>query len=215
MASKSLEQIWQEMQLQTEAKKKEEIKQKEHAEKQAELARQKYVKESVRIFEQSIAFQNSVSSSSAGGTFCGRLITHTNTMWLYPEVDVNTGLTGTTYSYSRNGDNLVFENIESLVQVYLAIVNASLISQPIPNAGYSMGVGTKLLNKKKPLNFVLSNGDVIVKWILVEQLTDQSELPVGGQSPKGTIGFVTTFTIWKTPEELPDPYLDMFYVKCA
>ena len=212
MSGKSLDQVWQEMQLQAEARRAEQQKlqmqQKAAEEARREAARQQYLKE-IRMYEQASVAQNSISSSSAGGTVCLQYTTHTNSVWLYPETDVKNGLTGTTYSYTQNGNDLVFEDLTSLVQTYLAIVNSSLLSQPIGNQGYSLGVGTKLRNRKTKLNFVLTTGEVIVRWVLVEQITSQSALPVGGDSPDGTVGYVTVYTIWNSVGELPDPYMDL------
>jgi uncharacterized delta-60 repeat protein len=84
-----------------------------------------------------------------------------------------------------------------MANLYDEIFTRTAITQPIGNEGYSLGVGTILLDLTNELYFKLSGSDeLIVTWRLTEQLTDQSTLPVSGDSPTGTVGYLTRFENW-------------------
>ena len=79
--------------------------------------------------------------------------------------------------------------------VYYDIYAQTVITNPGSNPGFSIGEGTYLEDQGKTLRFQLQGGKIVVVWRLVRQITDQSSLPSGknGNSPNGTIGYVTTF----------------------
>jgi hypothetical protein len=124
-------------------------------------------------------------------------VTVIDTTWLYPEINVTRALATTTYKYTYDGDFITCPDIASIAGVYEAIWNSTAVSQPINNAGYSLGVGTLLEDQGKELRFRLTSGQVIIVWRLVKQLTPQQPatvIPVPGNStPNETIGYITTF----------------------
>jgi len=125
------------------------------------------------------------------------MITFGNTVWMYPPADVEYGLAHTTFSYRRVGNTLIFPDMNNLSAVYTDIYNRTAETQPIGNAGYTLGVGTSLLDMGKEIQFELPGGNLVITWRLMRQLTPQlpaTVIPVPGNSPNDTIGYVTTFT---------------------
>lgn len=207
MEKKSLEEIWNQME-QKRLFEKQTVEQKEtELYEQRETARKEYLKV-MRMYE---AISNTNTSSAAAGAGGSHVryksfVTITNTVWLYPIADTEYALTGTTYSYTRNGNTLTFADQNTLIAVYLEIFNRTAVTQPIGNVGYTLGVGTKLKDLSDELYFKI-NDTLMVTWRLVEQITNQSDLPVGGDSPNGTIGYVTVLENW--PDPLPNTDLDL------
>jgi hypothetical protein len=123
-------------------------------------------------------------------------------------------LSSTTIPYILSGDTLYLDNITDMGNLYDEIFTRTAITQPIGNQGYSLGVGTILLDLTNELYFKLSGSDeLIVTWRLTEQLTDQSTLPVSGDSPTGTVGYLTRFENWPIGQrpEYYDPVLSEPY----
>lgn len=122
-------------------------------------------------------------------------ITILNTAWLYPEADVKAGLASTSYSYDYTGDAIICPTLADLIGVYTAIYDKTVISQPIGNVGFSIGVRTLLEDMGHELRFCLTGGEVVIVWRLVKQLTLQSTgvIPSPGNSPNETVGYITTF----------------------
>ena len=122
-------------------------------------------------------------------------ITILNTAWLYPEADVKAGLALTSYSYDYTGDAIICPTLADLIGVYTAIYDKTVISQPIGNVGFSIGVRTLLEDMGHELRFCLTGGEVVIVWRLVKQLTLQSTevIPSPGNSPNETVGYITTF----------------------
>lgn len=205
---KSLEEIWNEMEQKRLLEKQIVEQQEQQLYEQREKARQEYLK-NMRMYEAAINNANSAAAGGAGGTKKKYFITITNTTWLYPIIDIENGLAGTTYSYTRNGNDIICQDQETLIGVYLDIFEASAVSQPIGNVGYSLGVGTILRDLKDEI-YLKINDQLMVTWRLVEQITNQSDLPAGGNSPTGTIGYVTILENW--PDPLPNSYLDLALV---
>ena len=118
-----------------------------------------------------------------------------NTMWLYPMVDIERAMATTTYTYTFDGTNIVCPDMSNLVGLYGDIYQQTRISQPNGNEGFTLGVGTSLQNFGKTLYWQTPNGNLVIKWQLVQQLTDQSNayLPSPGNSPPRTTGFITTY----------------------
>ena len=123
-------------------------------------------------------------------------ITVSNTSWLYPTADINIALAKSTRKYKYDGNIITCPDLSTLIGVYTDIYNQTVISQPTGNVGYSLGVGTLLEDMGKEIRFKLSNGQVVVVWRLVKQLTPQSPstvIPSPGNSPNLTVGYITTF----------------------
>jgi hypothetical protein len=141
-----------------------------------------------------------------GSTF----LTITNTNWLYPPSDLETALSLTTIPYTGIGDSLYFSSITDMGNFYDEVFQQTAISQPVGNQGYSLGVGTELQNLVTPLFWkLLDTDEVIVMWILTQQLTEQSTLPSPGDSPNGTIGYLTRYENWPVNDrpQFYDPVL--------
>jgi hypothetical protein len=208
MEKKSLEEIWNQME-QKRLFEKQTVEQKEtELYEQRETARKEYLKV-MRMYEV-ISTTNTPAAAAAagagGGTKKNYFITTTDTVWLYPIADTEYALVGTTYSYTRNGNTLTFADQNTLIAVYLEIFARTAVTRPGSNPGYTLGVGTILKDLKQELNFKI-NDQLMVTWRLVEQITNQSDLPVGGNSADGTIGYTTLIENW--PDPLPDSGLDL------
>ena len=70
------------------------------------------------------------------------------------------------------------------------------MAQPIGNEGYTLGVGTMLEDLGREIRFTLTSGEIIMRWRNVLQLTPQlpyNVIPNPGNSPGGTVGFITVF----------------------
>jgi hypothetical protein len=137
-------------------------------------------------------------------------VTVINTTWIYPEVNIKAALATTTYKYTYDGDFITCPDIESIAGVYDDIYNSTAVSQPNGNPGYSLGVGTLLEDQGKELRFRLTSGQVIIVWTLVKQLTPQTPppeniIPVPGDSPNETIGYITTFISYGRAALSPNP----------
>jgi hypothetical protein len=138
-------------------------------------------------------------------------VTVINTTWLYPEINITRALATTTYKYTYDGDFITCPDIASIAGIYDDIFNSTAISQPINNAGYSLGVGTLLEDQGKELRFRLTSGQVIIVWRLVKQLTPQTPAPgniipvPGNSTPNETIGYITTFLSYGRAALSPNP----------
>jgi hypothetical protein len=118
-----------------------------------------------------------------------------NTVYLYPEADIQRALASTSVPFSDDGVNITVANLTDLTTLYSNIFAQTIISQPVGNTGFSCGVGTLLEDLGKDRQFLFSDGQVVIKWRLVRQLSPQTNPPVAipGDSPVNTIGYVTTF----------------------
>jgi hypothetical protein len=96
-------------------------------------------------------------------------ITATNTFWLYPVENINSVLSTTTYT--QIGNRLIFATKTDLNTFYDNVFNSTATSQPVGNQGYSLGVGTIVKDLQTELNLELANGELMVKWRLVQQIT--------------------------------------------
>lgn len=142
----------------------------------------------------------------------GYYITIIDTVFLYPNADINAALANTSIPYTFDGTNLVCQTTDDLVAIYLEIYNQTAISQPIGNQGYSIGVQSFLQDFGKNLYFKLPDGTVFVQWRLVQLVTPQTKapnnvIPVPGDCPPDVVGYVTVYTSF-TRNSLPDPYMD-------
>ncbi len=118
-----------------------------------------------------------------------------STTYLYPKVDIDRALATTAATYTFDGTNIVCPTISDILSVYYDIYAYTTVSNPGGNPGYSCNAGTLLEDMGEKMQFMLENGEVIVKWQLVKQLSPQTTPPVQspGDSPLGTVGFVTVF----------------------
>jgi len=142
-------------------------------------------------------------------------ITLVNTVWLYPPVYVDAGLAATTYPYQRIGNIVICPDIIALKGVYGDIFGKTSIAQGSGNAGFSLGVGTNLQDMGEDFVFQLPGGVDIIRWRLVRQLTPQYpiyDIPTPGNSPNGTIGYVTVFTAWAANASPDSNVFDEMYV---
>ena len=118
-----------------------------------------------------------------------------STTYLYPKANIQSAFATTTSSYTFDGENIVCPTIQDLLTLYNDIFIKTTISQPIGNTGYSCNAGTLLEDLGESMFFKLVGGQTIVQWRLVRQITPQVNPPLSepGNSPNGTIGFVTVF----------------------
>lgn len=151
-----------------------------------------------------IAPSSSATSGGAGYQMVDSYVTIINTSWLYPLADYNYILEETSIPYTIEDNRVVFDNITDLYNFYEAVYFKTAESQPIGNVGYSLGVGTHLKSLEQEIHLELSSGLRIVTWSLCKQLTPQSDLPSGGNSPDDTIGYTPTYTDW-TQDGEQDP----------
>jgi hypothetical protein len=123
-------------------------------------------------------------------------VTVLNTAWLYPEADIHAALQTTTYSYTYTGTIITCPTLADVIGVYGDIYSKTVLSQPVGNEGYTLGVGSLLEDMGREITFCITGGEVVIIWRLVRQRTPQlpaTVIPNPGNSPNGTIGFVTTF----------------------
>ena len=135
------------------------------------------------------------------------LRTVVDTTWLYPIADIEAALATTTHEYTFDGTNIVCPDYDNLVGIYLDIIDRTGISQPTGNLGFSLGVGTMLEEMGEEI--YLKVGDMTwVHWRNVRQLTPQSltYLASPGNSPAGTIGYVTVSTSFGRNNPAPNTF---------
>ncbi len=178
-----------------------------------DLDRKDWIQKS-KILESVSINQSSSNPSGSGSIVYYRTII--NTIWIYPIVDVNYifDILSQSISIVRVGNNYNFNTLQDLIDFYEAVYVRTSIQQPTGNAGYSLGVGTILKSKRKRINLNF-NGLTVVKWVLMEQITNQSDLPSGGSSPDGTIGYGSVYLDWNldgiadlTSDSVPSSNLD-------
>lgn len=208
--SKSLDEIWEKMQKDLQAKKNAELARENHIFEIREKQRREYVEKN-RIFES--LSQTSVASAAAGGSnVYEEYISQTNTIWLYPQADLDAHIStyivsGNTYQtapglspsviFTRNGNVFSFATVAEIVTFFGEVYTLTTVSQPVGNQGFSCGVGTRTRARRQDkLILQLNSGVKIVEWALMTQLTSQSSLPVGGNSPDGTVGWSNIYCDW-------------------
>jgi hypothetical protein len=165
---------------------------------QRERARQEYLQR-MRLNER--VFNPSAAASSpvvAGGYLSLTYKTIVDTAWIYPESDVEEAynILESTITITRSGNDYIFLTLVDLVTFYNAVFNRTAIDQPVGNLGYSLGVGTVLRGLRVELNLKLQSGITVVKWALMKQITNQLDLPSGGNSPVNTIGYGAVYLDW-------------------
>ena len=209
--SKSLDEIWEKMQKDLQAKKNAELAKENHIFEIREKQRREYIEKN-RIFES--LSQTSVASAAAGGSnvVYEEYISQTDTVWLYPQADLDTHIatyivSGNTYqsapglspsvTFTRNGNVFSFATVAEIVTFFGGVYLVTEVSQPVGNLGFSCGVGTRTRARRQDrLILQLNSGIKIVEWALMTQLTSQSSLPAGGNSPDGTVGWSNIYCDW-------------------
>ena len=207
--SKTLEEIWEKLQQESKAKKDAENSKEMAIFELKEKQRQEYLERN-RMYETLNAQSAAAAAGSGGGSIIENYISQTDTMWLYPQVDIDTHLAtylfsnntylygaSPSYTFTRSGNVYSFSSLSGLVNFYEGVYNVTAVSQPIGNVGYSCGVGTRTRARKKDrLILKLNSGEKVVEWSLMTQLTNQNDLPSGGDSPQGTVGWSNIFCDW-------------------
>lgn len=132
-----------------------------------------------------------------------------NTMWLYPQEDIDIALASTSYKYTFDGTIIICPDMENFIGLYTDIYDQTAISQPIGNQGFSLGVGTFLQNFGKTIYWQVPAGNLVLKWQLVKQLTPQTTdyIPVPGNSPNDTVGYIVTYN-----PQGPNQFIEANYV---
>jgi hypothetical protein len=164
---------------------------------------------------------SSSSPSAGGGNANQEWISQIDTIWLYPQEDIDnflgtlqlTILGSDVYSYqaiglspsvsfTKNVNVYSFEDLNSLVYFFEEVYKQTEISQPLGNAGYSLGVGTITRARRNDrLILKLDSGIKVIEWALMTQITNQSDLPTGGNSPNGTVGWGQIYCDWNLDGE--------------
>lgn len=241
--SKSIDEVWKHMQFQRNQQELRRAEQERKFREQREIQRQEYLiqtKMNERVGVSNTS--NAASSAAGGGTPIQDWIVYQNTAWIYPQTDVDQavenmnadillgppqvekGLTYSSVSFTREDNyTFVFPTLSDVINFYTEMYFQSAVSQPVGNAGYSLGVGTILQSRRGPnIVFKLVSGIEIVKMTLMTQITNQSDLPSGGNSPNGTVGWGSTYLDWNAdgvadvatdtpPNEWVDPLRFKFY----
>jgi len=209
--SKSLDEIWDKMKKDLQAKKNAELARENHIFEIREKQRREYIEKN-RIFES--LSQTSVASAAAGGSnvIYEEYISEINTIWLYPQADLDAHIStyivsGNTYqtapglspsvTFTRNGNVFSFATVAEISTFFGGVYLVTEVSQPVGNLGFSCGVGTRTRSRRQDkLILQLNSGVKIVEWALMTQLTSQSSLPSGGNSPDGTVGWSNIYCDW-------------------
>ena len=211
--AKSLDEIWNKMQQELKAKKDSEITKEKEIFEIREKQRKEYLERN-RMYEALTSQPTAAASSAAGGgsKLYEEYISQTNTMWLYPQADLDTHIatyivSGNTYqsapglspsvTFTRNGNVFSFATVAEIVTFFGEVYLVTEVSQPVGNLGFSCGVGTRTRARRQDrLILQLNSGIKIVEWALMTQLTSQSSLPAGGNSPDGTVGWSNIYCDW-------------------
>jgi hypothetical protein len=209
--AKSLDEIWNKMQQELKAKKDSETAKEKEIFEIKEKQRKEYLERN-RMYE-ALTSQSAVAPSSAGGSKVYEdYISQTDTIWLYPQADLDTHLatyvvSGNTYTsapglspsvtFTRDGNVFSFPAVTQIVTFYSEVYTVTETSQPVGNLGFSLGVGTRTRARRQDrIILQLNSGVKIIEWALMTQLTSQSSLPVGGNSPDGTVGWGSIYCDW-------------------
>lgn len=112
-----------------------------------------------------------------------------DTMWFYPQADVDAVLATTTTPYTFDGSHIVCATTADIEALYGAIF-AQTVTSSGNVQGYNIGVGSVAMDQGRILEFVLPSGAVVVRWTKATLLRE-----MGGFAPVGTVGYVTTLYV--------------------
>jgi hypothetical protein len=132
-----------------------------------------------------------------------------DTVWLYPMTDIQKALGTTSVAHTFDGMNIICSSFADITELYSDIFNQTTISQPVGNTGFSLGVGSVVEDFGKEIYFKLSNGMAVIHWRLVKQITPQAPatvIPVPGNSPNETVGFITVWTSFGNNNPAPSVF---------
>jgi hypothetical protein len=212
MSSKSIEEIWKKIEEESRRKKEENQREMDRINEERDLKRKEWL-EKAKIYE-SLSNPITPSSAAAGGTPVTEWISFYDTAWIYPQIDldntvnniesnnligtVSWGQTYSTINFTKIDDfNYEFPTIDDVINFYSEMFFQSAVSQPIGNVGYSIAVNTILRARRNSrLYFKLQSGVTIVEMTLMTQITSQSVLPSGGNSPDNTVGWGAIYLDW-------------------
>jgi hypothetical protein len=158
---------------------------------ESELRQRAWMIRDRMMFEQSVnnTLTSTSSSSNSGGESTKKYRTIIDTIWIYPKSDLQIAIQNTSVQFTIDNNNFIFSNLNDLIDFYGEVYNRTAISQPIGNQGFSLGVGTILQGTRDRIFWRLSSGIIVIEWLLMNQITNQSDLPSGGNSPDGTVGY--------------------------
>lgn len=191
--SKSLEEIQRKLEADKLKSKFKREQQEALIEEQNRKARMEWMKKN-ELYEALSQQSITTSSSSAGGSYIRNWKTIIDTIWIYPVADLEWVKQNGSVSFTQSGNDLIFATLTDLTDFYDAVYSRTSITQPVGNVGYSLGVGTILRGSKNRINLRLATGQLVVTWELMTQITSQADLPVGGDSPDGTIGYGSIYS---------------------
>jgi hypothetical protein len=209
---KSIQQVIQEMNYKNHQREIMNRNDEKNIQHERRLRQQKYL-EDIRLYEKNSPINISPSDSPQGGGDGGseQYISQIDTIWLYPQSDINSflaelELTNDSYTvpgsspsvvFTKNDNVYSFTDLNGLVYFWEQVYQKTALSQPTGNAGYSLGVGTRTIARTRDrLVLKLNSGIKVSEWALMRQITNQSDLPVGGNSPNGTIGWGSIYCDW-------------------
>jgi hypothetical protein len=199
MPGKSIEEILEKILLEKQHKDNKEKEENRKINEIREKSRQEYLRRN-KMYENLSINPTSDSVSSGGGGKINSLvksyITILDTTWIYPIVDLNKVIVDDSLYVLKFGNRIIFNDIDQLYNFYSLVFQETSNSQPIGNVGYSLGVGTKLKDLEDTIVMELIDETKIIEWRLVKQLTSQSDLPVGGNSPDNSEGYIVTYCDW-------------------
>jgi hypothetical protein len=117
-----------------------------------------------------------------------------STTWLYPKSDMEAAFATTTASFTFDGTNILCSTLQDVYTLFSDIYAKTVLSQPNGNEGFSCNNGTLLEDLGHTITFKV-NGQTVIQWVLVKQITPQVTPPLSspGNSPNGTIGYATVF----------------------
>jgi hypothetical protein len=144
------------------------------------------------LFEQAARIMKQRASSAptvVGGANAPLWQSIVNTAYLYPISNINAAIESTNVNFTKKGNDFFFDSIEQVSLFYYDMWYSTSLSQPQNNKGYSLGVGTQLKGSFNTIRFYLTDGTLIVTLQEMTQVTSQSDLPVSGDSPDGTVGY--------------------------
>lgn len=163
-----------------------------HQQNEAErIWRVRMEEEQLRMLMEAAANQMQYASqvTTGGGAGSQKYITIIDTAWIYPIADLEYTIINTSVPFTREGKDFIFSDISDAINFYNDLYLRTEVTQPVGNAGYSLGVGTILQGTNDRIALRLATGQKVVEWVLMTQISKQSELPVGGNSPDGTVGY--------------------------